>query len=432
VSSPLAIAATTAVLRERLETGLLEYDLSGTLGTVDVSAIPPDRVVPEGVADPNQLNLFMYRATPNTGWSNQQYAARSSGGDRIANPPLALDLHYLLTAFGASDLHAELLLGCAMHLFHETPFLDRDVIRNALTPSPGGGGALDDLLTLLGTANLADQFEQLRITPETLNTEEMSKLWSALQTHYRPSSAYVVTVVLLERHRPARSAPRVAERRLHVRQLRHPHIDSLEPDVVEVGGSLRIRGYNLKADPVRLSFVDAFVTPADDDVTDERIDVTLPNGLQAGVNSVQVIHDLEFGTPGAPAPDDPYPGFESNAAIFLLRPTITPGEVTAGIGPTHSGSIETTFDPAVGRRQRVVMLLNEFDAPADRPPHAYSFEVPPRNADSDPDATTSLALPFRGVAGGQYLVRVQVDGAESALTFTLGSPVYNDPLVTIP
>ena len=35
----------------------------------------------------------------------------------------------------------------------------------------------------------------------------------------------------------------------------------------------------------------------------------------------------------------------------------------------HSGrEINTvTFDPAVGKRQRVVVLLNEFNAPADRP-----------------------------------------------------------------
>lgn len=426
MSSPLAIAATTAVLRERLDTGLLDYDFSGTLGTVDVSAVPPDRVVSNGTAEPNRLNLFMYRATPNTGWSNQQYAARSAGGDRVANPPLALDLHYLLTAYGASDLHADLLLGCAMHLFHETPFLDREVIRSALTPS-GGGGALDDLLELLATANLADQFEQLRIAPEPLHAEEISKLWSAFQTHYRPTSAYVVTVVLLERHRSARSAPPVAERRLHIRQLRHPHIDAIEPDVVAAGGNLRVRGYNLKADPVRLSFVDAFVTPAEDEVTDEQIEVTVPSGLLAGVNSVQVIHDLDFGTP-----DDPYPGFESNAAIFLLRPTITPGTVTPPAPPAEPGTIEVTFDPAVGKRQRVVLVLNEFNAPADRPPRAYSFEAPPRNADGEPETTATLALPFRGVESGQYLLRVQVEGAESPLTFELGSPVYNAPLVTIP
>ncbi len=428
MSSPLAIAATTAVLRERLDAGLLDYDLSSVLGTVSVSAIPPDQVVSNGSTEPNQLNLFMYRATPNTGWSNQQYAARNTAGDRIANPPLALDLHYLVTAFGASDLHADLLIGCAMHLFHETPFLDREVIRNALTPSPGGGGALDDLLTLLGTARLADQFEQLRITPEALSAEEIAKLWSAFQTNYRPSSAYVVTVVLLERHRSARSAPPVAERRLHVRQLRHPHIDSIEPDVVAAGGNLRIGGYNLKADPVRLSFIDAFVTPAEEDVSDEQIRVTLPAGLLAGVNSVQVVQDLEFGTT-----DDPYPGFESNAAIFLLRPAITPGAVNpAAIGPTNSGSIAIDFNPPVGRHQRVLLLLNEFNAPASRPSRAYSFEAPPRNADSDPETAAVLSLPFLGVASGQYLVRVQVDGAESALTFESGSSVYNHPLVTIP
>ena len=56
----------------------------------------------------------------------------------------------------------------------------------------------------------------------------------------------------------------------------------------------------------------------------------------------------------------------------------------------------------------------------------------PRNAEGDPETSATLTLPFRGVDSGQYLIRVQVDGAESALTFELGSPVYNAPLVTIP
>lgn len=425
MSSPLAVAAATEVLRARLDSALVGADFGAVLGTVEVSALPPDRVVPTGTSEPAQLNLFMYRATPNPGWSNRTFAARDSGGDRIANPPLALDLHYLLTAYGSAQLHADLLLGWAMHQLHETPFIDRGEIRNALQ-SAGGGGEPDPLLTLLGGADLDSQIEQLRITPEPLTSEEISRLWSSFQTHYRASSAYQVGVVLLERHRSTRRAPLVAERGLHVRQLRHPHIDALQPDVLEDSGRLTIEGYNLKADPVRLNFVHAFVTPLETNVSDDAIVVDLPTGLPAGVNSVQVIHDLDFGTA-----NEPHAGFESNAAIFLLRPGITPGTVTGGIGPSNAGTLAVTFDPPVGKRQRVVLMLNEFNAPSMRPPRAYSFETPSRSQDSEPDTRTSLDLPFEGVESGDYLVRVQVDGAESALEM-VESDVYNHPQVTIP
>ena len=56
-------------------------------------------------------------------------AARNSGGDRLTNPPLALDLHYLLTAYGKTDMQADILLGYAMYLMHQRPWLDRATIR---------------------------------------------------------------------------------------------------------------------------------------------------------------------------------------------------------------------------------------------------------------------------------------------------------------
>ena len=62
-----------------------------------------------------------------------------SGRLRLANAPLALDLHYLLSVYSGGDLHAEILLGYAMQLLHEMPVLTRDAIRTALNPSPGVG-----------------------------------------------------------------------------------------------------------------------------------------------------------------------------------------------------------------------------------------------------------------------------------------------------
>lgn len=130
MSTALAIAGVTAVLRDLLNDGLINHNISGLLGSsVTVSVQAPDRVVTGSTPEASQLNLFMYMVTPNLGWRNEGLPGRDgSGRTRLTNPPLALDLHYLLSAYSGADLHAEILLGYAMQLLHETPVLTREAI----------------------------------------------------------------------------------------------------------------------------------------------------------------------------------------------------------------------------------------------------------------------------------------------------------------
>src|SRR4051812_10932806 len=153
MSSPLAIAAVTATLKDLLNDGLLNHDLSSAVGSVSVTALPPDRIS-TGTAEPNQLNLFLYRVTPNSGWQNTALPSRDANGTRLTNAPLALDLHYLLTAYGSQDLNAEVLLGYAMHLLHETPMLTRQQLRTVLGGVSPVNGAI--LPTPFGSLSAAD------------------------------------------------------------------------------------------------------------------------------------------------------------------------------------------------------------------------------------------------------------------------------------
>ena len=54
-------------------------------------------------------------------------------------------------------------------------------------------------------ADLAEQIELLKITPAVLGSEEMSRLWSAIQARYRPTAAFQVSVVLIESRKASRS-----------------------------------------------------------------------------------------------------------------------------------------------------------------------------------------------------------------------------------
>ena len=211
MSNALAIAAVTAALKDLLNDGLLNNDLS-SLGSFAVTATPPDRIA-TGANEPNQLNLFLYQVTPNMGWRNAALQSRDGSGARVGNPPLALDLHYLLSAYGAQDLNAEVLLGYAMQLLHDTPVLARQQLRTVLGGvSPIDGSLLPSPFGSLSAVALAEQIELLKIVPVFLTAEDLSKLWTAMQARYRPSMAYLVSVVLIQGDGPARTAPPVLTR----------------------------------------------------------------------------------------------------------------------------------------------------------------------------------------------------------------------------
>ena len=93
--------------------------------------------------------------------------ARCARRTRRSNP-LALNLHYLLTAYGALELHSEILLGYGMQLLHETPVLTRQGVRTALAPPTpvASHSGLPPELQALFTSELAEQVEQITISPE--------------------------------------------------------------------------------------------------------------------------------------------------------------------------------------------------------------------------------------------------------------------------
>jgi hypothetical protein len=417
MSNALAIAAVTAVLRDLLNDGVIDHDLSSAVGNVLVSTLPPDRIV-TGTQEESRLNLFLYHVTPNPGWRNAALPSYDSAGRRTSNPPLALDLHFLLTAYASAEYHREILLGYGMQLLHETPVLTRDAIRRTLGPvSPVDTTPLPTAMQALSAADLADQVELVKITPESLNTEEMSRLWTAFQARYRPTAAYQASVVLIEARRATRLAFPVREARLHLFSLQQPVIESVraeggERQPIVAGSRVALRGARLRGADTRVRIGAAEIAPAAADLGPETVTVALPAGLRAGVQGAQVVHQLLLGDPPVP-----HGGTASNVAAFVLRPSLASLDFTRTelAGTRATGDVEVEVDPPVGREQRVVLFLNETGAPAGREPFAYSFPLPGRTAAADPESAGQLSIPVSGVETGTYLARLQVDGAESPL-----------------
>jgi hypothetical protein len=197
MSSPLAIAAVSAVLRDLLETGMASAESALGKESIRVTAVAPDIIKLDATDVPPQLNLFLYQITQGAASRNSELSSRSPRpGEQASHATLALDLHYLLTAYGRADFEAEILLGYAVQLLHQHAHLDPATIRNTLERGSAAAGALPPGLNASAASDLADQVGSVRVISEPLGAAEMSNLWSALQTHYRPSSAYVASLVL--------------------------------------------------------------------------------------------------------------------------------------------------------------------------------------------------------------------------------------------
>jgi len=136
---------------------IADPDLTDTTVTI----LPPDKA--RGTNNANQLNLFLYQILPNAAWRNMNIPTQVAHGE-TGSPPLALKLHYLITAFGRDNDTAlpfgHLLLGRAMSILFDHAVLGPDEIRAATTAA-------------LPASDLDKQVERVRITLQPMTLEEI-------------------------------------------------------------------------------------------------------------------------------------------------------------------------------------------------------------------------------------------------------------------
>jgi len=442
MSNALAIAGVSAVLKDLLDSGLIDHQVTDALGAgVLVSSLAPDVVPISGDGAVPRLNLFLHQVTPNAAWRNAELPSVNASGRRVRNPPLALDLHYLLTAYGIAELQAEVLLGYGMQLLHDNPVLSRAAIRAALNPSPVSGALLPSVYQALRSADLAEQVELLKITPTAMNAEEMSRLWSALTAHYRPTAAFQVSVVLIESQAAAVSPLPVLTRGQRIPPLvpgepereegvvvtpslvpPYPTLESVNvaahetPSTLQAGDLVTVRGHHLagtsrflvlRNDVFKLAHEIALPDGSDDTVLD--FTASLPASLPAGLYRLElrVLHLSE----AAPRTSNPLP--------VALAPVITfpPVAMTRSAGNTLS--LRIGFQPEVRVGQKVALLMDTREAPA-QPFNASTGALDFNFADAPP-------------AGGTPLLRLKVDGIESiAINRSARPPAFFNHRITLP
>lgn len=137
--------------------------------------------------DATRVTLYLYRVTVNE-YLRQERPGRMS---REQLAPLGLDLHFLLTAWAGNAQDELLPLAWAMRQLYEHPILDA----SALSREANWG---------------AD--EVIQIIPSELSTEDMMRIWDALDPSYRLSVSYIARRVRIDPDTVTETRPVVATR----------------------------------------------------------------------------------------------------------------------------------------------------------------------------------------------------------------------------
>lgn len=406
MSNYLAVATVTAALYEVLQPAVGNAVLNAKVGFSR----------PDGTSSTTPLvNVYLYQVTPNAAYRNADLPTRRSDGTLVQRAQAALDLHYLFSFHGDdTQLEPQRLLGAVATTLHSQPLISKSAITKAVTD-----------YSFLKNSDLAEQVETVRFTPTSLSLEEFSKLWSVFfQIEYSLSAAYQASVVLLESTDVPQEAPPVQLRNVYVAPFRWPSVESVisaagADQPIVAGATLLIKGEQLRGDITVVQIEANELTPSN--ITDTEITVTLPASVHAGLQGLQVVQKILMGTPF-----QQHRGFESNVAPFVLRPTITSASAAPGVPPPAGpGGTDVTLHltPNIGIGQRAVLVLNNLPV---TPATAFTSPSTVSLVDSD-----HIVINIQDVPTGNYLVRVQINGAESLLTTNV-SGNFTGPTVSMP
>jgi hypothetical protein len=437
MSNEFSIAAVTLILYNLLK----EIEKINTIDGFDdlpaeakpknevfVETYPLDKAY-EFSTNKNQVNLFLYHVEYNAAWRNTDLPGRVKPGE-TGHTPLALNLYYIITAYGenGSELIGHLLLGKAMSILHDHTLLGRQEIKE-----------------ICKVSGLHKQVERLRITPQPISLDEVSKLWAGFQTQYRLSAAYEVSVVLIDSKLPTRTPLPVLtrggkdangnEKGVFVQPHLLPPFPTLEAvnfpgnrTSALPGDQLTFTGHHLgvAADTVTVSFSHPIldtpheITVAPGNRSETGIKLQLPDEpakWPAGFYKIAVLVKTVINT-------KEYIHTTNEIPLMLMPKIDLPiqTEVSPPVDDEYKVTIKITCSPRVWVEQKVSLLLGDREFPPQPPP------------DPEQEQYDELIFLMSGVPGGEYFIRLRIDGVDSPLIDNSGKvPVFDeDYKVTIP
>lgn len=152
-----------------------------------------DRISLESPADLEnnnsvRLSIYLYRMLENPYMKNR-FSVEGTGGQQ-RNPPLTLDLYYLLTPMLGTPREQQIVLGKTMQILY-----DRAILQGA------------DLSNGVGTSG-----EEIRLVLNPVSLEELTRVWQALEISYRLSVCYIARVAIVDSEQQQFHQPIVSKR----------------------------------------------------------------------------------------------------------------------------------------------------------------------------------------------------------------------------
>lgn len=192
MGSYAAIAETSETLLELLRAQIADRSDVVDIDRNDIVLASPGEVGDDSSA---RLSLYLYGLDKNRDFTN---SGRRVMGDTVQNPPVALDLYYLLTAYpsqgterGSATIDQQQVLGLAIQAMND----------NAIIEFPRQG----------------DASEGVTVGMQRDALDRVLSVWGTFfRVPYYPSVVYHVSPVLVE-SRVEETVPSVGERELRVR-----------------------------------------------------------------------------------------------------------------------------------------------------------------------------------------------------------------------
>lgn len=263
MSTSTAIGMVSESLRNMLE------------GEMTLSPLPDVTVLtPDEVTGSSSVNLFLYKVMENPVLKNLDWQVKPGSPNKLVPPPLSLSIFYLLTAYGGNDpltgnaaTHG--MLGDAMRVFYENPIVPQKYLS---TPLKGSR-------------------EEIRIILNTLDMDELGKVWATFSKAFRLSVLYEVSVVQLDMLSTNEKDMAKRVRTIGVPRVEAPYhppeLGEITPKFGHAGTTITVKGQNLEG---WTPYVVVSGRPVSKilNLTDENFQFKLPVNLLPGFQEIQV------------------------------------------------------------------------------------------------------------------------------------------------
>ncbi|MCU7820352.1 DUF4255 domain-containing protein [Kitasatospora sp. DSM 101779] len=415
MSNTTAVAAVTAAL-----TTLVQNAVNG-LGINPGPVVAPGPL--DDTGDHARVGVHLYRVSRNATLSLADLPTRSSAGQLRQKPRAALDLHYLFTFRGTNEWETQRLLARAAAALHTVPHLTDTLLAEAETAHPE-----------IADNDLARADEPVRVTPEALSTDELTRLWALF-----PPATFTVTLavaagpVLVDGDGDPGAVLPVRTVLAGAAPFAPPRLDGVAgPEgrgapvrAANPMPDLHLHGHALAARPGETSevLVDGAPVTGVTAVDDTHLVLASP-ALAPGRRRISV---RRSGPPAQPALSATRPSQVSAPVVVLVVPAL--GAITAATATGHqpglrTGTVSAAVTPPVGPTNRVRLLLD-----ATTPGSAVSLALAADLPVGHPP-TTQADFTVTDAPAGPYRVTLEVDGARSIPNLDPNG-LYVLPVVTL-